>query len=164
MIYLESKELEKLKKSFAGHEKKINEAASSGLSRIALIILAKAQQTLKANDNVATGKLINSRKINKQNNLSLDVGFDANYATSIEFGQKAGTIVNINALIQWVKKKGLVSRRGKNREKEAKSIAFAIRESIKQQGTKARPFLYPAMRDSENEVIKVISEAIKRVL
>ena len=54
--------------------------------------------------------------------------------------------------------------RGKDFEKSALSIAFAIQKSIKAKGTKARPFLFPAFRKYESKVINIINNAINRVI
>ena len=54
--------------------------------------------------------------------------------------------------------------RGKDFEKSALSIAFAIQKSIKAKGTKARPFLFPAFRKYESKVINIINNAINKVI
>ena len=153
--------------------KQINAAANEGLESVALDILSDSQATLKENKNIATGKLINSGKVRKNNDNTIDVEYSANYARSIEYGQTAGTKVSVRALVQWIKKKGIADTysnsgrrraRGKDFEKSALSIAFAIQRSIMAKGTKARPFLFPAFRKYENKVINILNNAISKVL
>lgn len=153
--------------------RQINAAANEGLESIALDILSDSQATLKENKNIATGKLINSGKIKKNSDNTIDVEYSANYAKSIEYGQTAGTKVSVRALVQWIKKKGIADTysnsgrrkaRGKDFEKSALSIAFAIQRSIMAKGTKARPFLFPAFRKYENKVINILNNAINKVL
>ena len=160
-------------KSLDKKAKQINAAASEGLESVALDILSDSQATLKENRNIATGKLINSGKVKKNSDNTIDVEYSANYAKSIEYGQTAGTKVSVRALVQWIKKKGIADTytnsgrrraRGKDFEKSALSIAFAIQRSIMAKGTKPRPFLFPAFRKYENKVINILNNAINKVL
>ncbi len=160
-------------KALTKKSREINEAASEGLESVAIDILAESQKTLKENKNIATGKLINSGKIKKNTDNTIDVEYSAIYAKSVEYGQPAGTKVSVKALVEWIKKKGIADTytmsgrrraRGANFEKSALSIAFAIQKSIKAKGTKARPFLFPAFRKFESKVLNIINNAIKKVL
>ena len=74
-------------KSLDKKAKQINAAASEGLESVAIDILADSQATLKENKNIATGKLINSGKVKKNTDNTIDVEYNANYAKSIEYGQ-----------------------------------------------------------------------------
>ena len=172
-IHIDKGSLNMTMKSLDKKAKQINAAASEGLESVALDILADSQATLKENKNIATGKLINSGKVKKNTDNTIDVEYNANYAKSIEYGQTAGTKVSIKALVEWIKKKGIADTytnsgrrraRGANFEKSALSIAFAIQKSIKAKGTKARPFLFPAFRKYESKVINIINNAINRVI
>lgn len=158
-VSLDNAELKKLDKDFQKCAIKINEASSSGLKRIALKVLAKAQKNIKEADSVVTGKLINSGKVIPQKDLTIDVDFNTNYAAAYEFGRKGGENVSQKNIYQWYRKKT-----GENDEKKLKSIAYLITRKIKLFGTKPKPFLYPAMRDSENEMIDLIKDSIKKVL
>ena len=172
-VSIDNAELNKLNKNFEKHALKVNQAANEGLKRAGMKILAKAQSNLKEAGSIATGALINSGRVQSNPDYSVDVRFDKNYASSVEFGQKAGTVVSIKALKEWIKKKGIMDtktalgkrkKRGVDFEKKITGLAFAIRNIIKERGTKAKPYLYPAMRENENEVLTILKQAIKQVL
>ena len=105
-------------KSLDKKAKQINAAASEGLESVAIDILADSQATLKENKNIATGKLINSGKVKKNTDNTIDVEYNANYAKSIEYGQTAGTKVSIKALVEWIKKKGIADTYTKSRYRD----------------------------------------------
>ena len=172
-LELESKELGKLNKMLKGSEKKINEAAFDGLKRVGLKTLAAAQRNLKDAKSIASGQLINSGKTAPQPDFSVDVEFNANHAIWVEYGRKAGGMPPIKPIFEWIKKRGLSDayapsggrrKRGADFAKKAMSLAYAIAKSIARNGTKAKPFLFPAMRENEKEMMRVINEAIKKVL
>lgn len=143
------------------------------MNRVALNTLADAQRNLKDSKSIATGQLINSGKVKPQPDFTIDVQFEANHAYWVEFGRKAGGMPPIKPIFEWIKKKGLSDsftpnggrrKRGADFEKRAMSMAFAIAKSIARLGTKAKPFLFPAMRENEKAMMQEINEAIKKVL
>jgi len=172
---IRSSEIEALNKKFNSLSQKVNKAAGDGLNRVGMKILADAQGNLKKNNSIATGKLINSGKVvDARGSFDVEVGFDTDYAYFVEFGRKGGTPQPWKPIFEWVKKKHIVSTLNINTkrpsskqqdyETRAKSLAFAIAKSIERKGTKARPFLYPAFRKNEDEVIKILQDAINRVV
>ena len=173
-ITLDRASLKETQRALHKKSAEINALAEEGLQRIGLDILADAQRELKANDNIATSKLINSGVVRKVENGVIEVIFRADYAANIEQGQKAGTIVGINALMQWIKKKGILdlfsirthkrAKRGDDYERRLKGLAFAIRKTIQRRGTKAQPYLYPAFRKNQSRVTRILSNAIRKAL
>lgn len=172
-IELPEGELAKLKGLLRGKEKQINEAANTGLNRVAMSVLADAQKNLKDKGSIATSQLINSGRIKPQTDMSIDVSFEANHAYWVEYGRKAGGMPPIKPILEWIKKKGIADKttpsgarktRGKDFLKEATSLAYAIAKSIARFGTKAKPFLFPAFRKNEANMMRVIDDAIKKVL
>ena len=172
---IRSSEIEALNKKFNSLSQKVNKAAGDGLNKVGMKILADAQGNLKKNNSIATGKLINSGKVvDARGSFDVEVGFDTDYAYFVEFGRKAGTPPPWRPIFEWVKKKHIAdtfsikTRRPTARqhdfETKAKSLAFAIAKSKERKGTKARPFLYPAFRKNEDEVIKILQDAINRVV
>lgn len=173
-IAVSNSELNRLNNNFAKHAKKINEASSLGLNRIALQVLAKAQANIKDKDGVVTGQLINSGRVLPKRDFTIDVNFTSAHASAYEFGRKSGKMPPIEVIEQWLKKRGALDtylintqkqkKRGADFEKKLKSVAFLIARAIGRVGTKGKPFLYPAMRDSENDMINVLKKSIKEVL
>ena len=162
-IYIDSKEIDGLNKKFKLLGIKVDEETKTGLKNAGLKILAEAQRNIKKDKSIATGQLINSGKVTEESGIK--VGFESNHAANVEHGQKAGTIVAPSVLVQWLKKKKIYFRgRSKKKQNILWAVATKISQNIKLGGTKAKPFLYPALRNNENEVIRIISNAIKKVI
>ena len=169
-IYIDSKEIDGLNRKFKLLGIKVDEETKTGLKNAGLKILAEAQRNIKKDKSIATGQLINSGKVTEESGIK--VGFESNHAANVEHGQKAGTIVAPSVLVQWLKKKGFYAKgvRGGRAKRGTKfnnaiwAVATKISQNIKQKGTKAKPFLYPALRENEAEVIRILSNAIKKVI
>ena len=156
--------------------KEVYLAAYKGLATAAMKILADAKMTLKNNGSIATGQLRDSGVVERGDNY-IDVDFKAEHASAVEFGRKAGSTPPIGDMVQglqsWVMKRGLADTNtaGGNRRarggdffRRVRSIAFLIARSIGKKGTKAQPFLYPALRNNEHHIQSAIEAAIKKVL
>ena len=172
-LELPSSELAKMNKLFRSKATEINKFAQEGLNRVAIQVKADAQKGLKESKSIASGQLINSIFIRPQKDLSIDVTAEAAHSYWVEFGRKAGGMPPIKPILEWIKKKGLSDtttaaggrrKRGADFYKAATSLAWAIAMSIKQKGTKARPFLFPAFRKNEADMMKVIGDAIKKTI
>ena len=189
-LELSNAELGRMNLMFKGKLKEINAEAHNGLNEVAMLVKIDAQKNLERNGSYATGKLMSDIKIRPQTDLTIDVAAEANYAYWVEFGRRAGqTPPPYKFILEWVKKKQIAdtfsikthkqvyrgaakdytNKKGKEVKrsdyyKKAIGIAIAIAKSIGKQGTKAKPFLYPAMRASETEMMIVINRAIKKVL
>ena len=188
-LELSNAELGRMNSMFRGKLKEINAEANKGLKEVAMLVQGAAIKNIERNGSQATGQLINSIKIRDRNDLTIDVAAEADHAYWVEFGRKAGGIPPIKPILEWVKKKQIAdtfsikthkqvsrgaakaytNKKGKEVKqsdyyKKAIGIAIAIAKSIGKQGTKARPFLYPAMREFETEMMIVINRAIKKVI
>lgn len=172
-LELSNSELARMNKMFKGKAKEINQMAQEGLNKVAMEVKADAQKGLKEAKSISTGQLINSIFIRPQKDLSIDVAAEANHAYWVEFGRKAGGMPPIKPILEWIKKKGLSDtttaaggrkKRGADFYKAATSLAWAIAKSIAAKGTKARPFLFPAFRKNEADMMRVIGDAIKKVI
>ena len=167
----------------------INKAAYEGLYSVAMRVLADAKRILKENNSNATGQLRDSGIVKRQADNSVDVIFRAEHASAVEFGRRAGTPPPYAPIMEWIKKKGFADtydekgkRKGrgsavsytniKTRKTVYKSdyykkitgIAIAIAKNIGKVGVKAKPYLYPAFRKNEEDIDKILKEAIKKVL
>ena len=76
-------------------------------------------------------------------------------AGPLEFGVKGGSRPPIGRIIEWVKRKNLKARGGrkfKNREEEARFIAFAISRSIGRKGIRARSYIKESIDDTMTKI------------
>ena len=172
-LELSNAELAKMNKLFRGKQKEINAEAEKGLNKVAMQVAADAKANLKANKSIASGQTINSVFVRPQKDMTTDVAAEAAHSYWVEFGRKAGGMPPIKPILEWIKKRGLSDtttaaggrrKRGADFYKAATSLAWAIAVSIAKKGTKARPFLFPAFRKNEADMMRVIGDAIKKVI
>lgn len=190
-LTIDNKELIKLNKEFKVIASKVNAAGNDGLEKVAADILKDAQYNLEKDGKHVTGQAQNSGRIEKQSDGTIDVGFIAKHAGAIEFGRKAGlTPPPYRPILEWIKRKhildtinlktGKENKRGsatsysniKTRKttnvsdyyKKAIGMAIATAKKIGEKGIKASPFLYPAFRKNEQEVLRILGNAIKKVI
>ena len=130
--------------------KKAKESAKKELGASADDILLEAQKNLYKNKSIAFSNLVNSGVI-EEYDKGYTVSFRDSYAWAVEFGRKAGSIVTVDELLPWVKKKLRI-----NKKKDQERVAFFVSRAIFRFGTKAKPFFYPAYE----KVIKGISQRI----
>ena len=189
-LELPSAELARMNKMFKGKAKEINAEAQKGMNTVAMRVADDAKKTLKENGSIATSQLINSIFIRPQTDSTIDVKAEANHAYWVEFGRKPGKLPPIKPILEWIKKKGLADTYSiKNHKRAARgsatsysviatkrtvlksdyykraiAMAWAIAKSINSHHTKARPFLFPAFRKNKADMMRVIGDAIKRVI
>jgi len=133
-------------------DKTIRDRVDHAIDESAAQVLADSRRTVAK----AWGNLARSGQTPKIQG-GRQVLFNANYAMQVEFGRKPGKRPPLQAIIDWVHKKGLVgtyrktgmqSRRriGNSAQMlaEDKPVAFMIAKKIGKYGTKPQPFLFPA--------------------
>lgn len=170
-----------LQKKLREYGPKGTEAAMHGVKVTAMEILLNAKQRLQSGSHRVTGMLFNSGKvlIDSEDDKFLDVVFSGggtestDYAEYVEFGRRAGRMPPLEAITEWVVKRGLAdsyntkSRKRAERDTEfnyrAMSIAFLIARKIAKHGTKAHPFLYPAFEAKQNKLISNIKKELKKL-
>lgn len=169
-INLPDGEFKKLNEMLSREANRINKQALEGLYSVGMNVLADSQANISKNRSIATSKLINSGSVKRQPDNSVDVIYDADYAYWVEHGRKSGRKPPFKMILEWVRKRGIADaapavrgrrRRGVGFEDRARSIAYAIATSIGKNGTKARPFLYPAFRKNEAAMMRVLNNVIK---
>lgn len=154
--------------------------AMKGLKVTSLEILNNAKERLVQGGQRVTSKLFNSGKVVKsKTEMAYEVVFggvegELMYAYYVEFGRRAGKMPPIDYITEWVVKKGLadtyniktrkVTKRGKEFDYRAMSIAFLIARSIAKKGTKAHPFLYPAFEEKKENLLKNISNEVNKLI
>lgn len=100
--------------------------------KVGKLIIASLQKELIGQGHDATGNLINSfeqRVIELPNNIVLEILMDE-YGIYVNEGRKTGgKKVPISVLVEWIERKAIV-----NGDKEVKSLAFAIQNTIHKEG------------------------------
>lgn len=89
----------------------------------------------------------------------------AEYWKYIEYGRKAGKRPPINAILTWVRKKGITPRGGV--KMSDRSLAFMIAKKIGKVGIQPRPVLFEKIVKSKNfetNVLKALQKDIKAEL
>jgi hypothetical protein len=101
-------------------------------NKVGKLIIASLQKELIEQGHDATGNLINSfeqRVIEVPNSIVLEILMDE-YGIYVNEGRKTGgKKVPINVLVDWIERKAIV-----NGDKEVKSLAFAIQQTIHKEG------------------------------
>jgi len=128
-----------------GLSKEVQAKAIAEMKASAMRVKSDAQRTLKKNGKYVYGKLHNSGNVRTGDKEAV-VEFNSSYAGNVEFGQRIGTVVSYAHLKDWVKKKGLASKKN-----DIGRIAYFVKKKIKASGVKKSPFLRPAF---ERERIK----------
>ena len=153
MMYIDKASMKNLSVNFKAFQAEVLRSAIDGLKDFGLKIIAQAKANLKNNDSVASGLLRNSGRVVVQPDNTVDAGFYSNYAAFVEEGRKPGGMPPVDAIEQWVKRKGRKRNSGlkaaavftgKSEDQLARSAAWAIAKTIKEHGTRPHPFLKPA--------------------
>lgn len=157
-------------------------AAMRGVRVTALEILNNAKERLVQNGSRVTSKLFNSGKVvaDDENANFVDVIFSgggdgySDYAEFVEFGRRAGRMPPVEAITEWVRKKGIAdtysiktqrqSKRDASFDNRAQNIAFAIARKIARQGTPAKPFLFPAFEAKKGNIITNIEKELDKLI
>ena len=173
-LLLDKTELFEVQKQIKQFGTEAENASYKAMNSVAMDIIQDGQKNIKQNDSIATSQLLNSGRVKGDRpNLGVDAEFNTGHASVVEFGRKSGKFPPIDVILQWVKKRGLAdtysiktqhkTRRGDAFEVRAKQAAFLIARKIAKEGTRARPFLYPAMKSNEGNFLKKIKDAIKQI-
>ena len=102
------------------------------LNKVGKLIIASLQKELIEQGHEASGNLVNSfeqRVIEVPNSIVVEILMDK-YGIYVNEGRKTGgKKVPINVLVDWIERKAIV-----NGDKEVKSLAFAIQQTIHKEG------------------------------
>lgn len=154
--------------------------ARKGLQKAGLQIIADAKANLRSGNNVVTGQLRASGKVQKVegDEDALDVGFfsqqtTGGYAFFVEYGRRAGKMPPVDVIKAWLKKKTAI-RGAKSAFKSAAAfammkpeaymqhLAWAIAKGIARRGTRPHPFFNPAIEKNRKAVSEAIAEGVKK--
>jgi len=101
-------------------------------NKVGKLIIASLQKELIQQGHQASGNLVNSfeqRVIEVPNSIVIEILMDE-YGIYVNEGRKTGgKKVPINVLVDWIERKAIV-----NGDKEVKSLAFAIQQTIYKEG------------------------------
>ena len=132
-----------------------------GLQKAGLEVIADAQRNLRANSSVVTGLLRQSGKVQKVDDLTIDVGFfdsrnkQSGYAHFVEYGRRAGRMPPPDELAQWAYKKYQLRDR-----KLARQVGWAMAVEIARKGTQPHPFFVPAIEKNKSKIVSAIRDAV----
>ena len=82
--------------------------------------------------------------------ISAEVVAGAKYAPFVEFGRKPGTQPPIQNLERWANKRGI--------------DPFVVARSIGRYGTKAQPFMHPALEKNRRNIIIEFEQALRKTI
>lgn len=131
------------------------------LDKVASQMRSALIESIKANKKVSTGSLVNSIKINVNNdpnNPSISVDGNSYYAV-IEEGRKPGKYTPISPLKEWIRAKGIETD-----EAKITSRAFAISNSIKKKGIKASPLTENTFKQTLPLFDRIINQVMDKDL
>ena len=157
--------LQELLRMMGARRVEVNRAAAEGLKRAGAGIIADGQRNLRQNTSWVTGQLANSVRVVDNGDEGLDTGFfdqrsnSEGYASYVEYGRRAGKMPPPAMLGEWVYKKLRVRDR-----KAATSIGWAMAVNIARRGTRPHPFFIPAVNKWKSRIVRVITEATRRVI
>lgn len=156
-------------------------AAMQGLHLAGAQIIVDAKQNLRDGDNVVTGQLRASGKVQRVegDNSQIDVGFfgkdtRGGYAAYVEYGRRSGKMPPVDEIAQWLRKKSAVRAGGKSALASAaafmgrkpadyiRSLAWAIARTIGKKGTRPHPFFGPAVEKNKKAISDAIAEAVRK--
>jgi len=155
-------------------EKRIDDA----LNDIADVVGAKADSILRDSDfkigSFNNGDLARSLVIDKDTPLVKEVGYEAFYATYIEYGTNPH-FPPIDVIYDWIRKKQndidwvqatgkiyISPKTGKEYDKGLLNAAYAIVNHIGNEGTDAKPFIRPALEYGRNKTKQILKENLER--
>jgi hypothetical protein len=162
---IDEKSLRELNANFDDFTRELNIVCKEALKNLGAKIVAAAQDTLRKNGNIYQSHLINSGRTAEHADGSILAGFPMKHAGAVEFGRR-GKKQDASLkyppyyfIRRWVDYRGLGAD-----DKEAKSIAFAIRAKIGEEGSKPHPFLYPAFEKNKRLYEQVIRKGARKLL
>lgn len=144
-------------------DKAIVTAASDGLRRGALNIIADAQDNLRSNGSVVTGLLRQSGKVQRAGDLEIDAGFfdtrnqEGGYALFVEYGRRAGKMPPPETLEAYCYKKFQLKD-----WKAARAMGWAMAVKIAREGTRPHPFFAPAIDKNRRPLVQTVRDAINK--
>ena len=155
--------LEQVLKAIDRSDKAIVTAASDGLRKGALNIIADAQDNLRRNGSVVTGLLRQSGKVQRAGDLEIDAGFfdtrnqEGGYALFVEYGRRAGKMPPPETLEAYCYKKFQLKD-----WKAARAMGWAMAVRIAREGTRPHPFLGPAIDKNRRSLVQTVRDAINK--
>lgn len=151
-------QIENAKYQFTQFGKQVKTGAEKAIAQACLLVERDAK--INANKHSDTGLLKNSithvLETNSDGVIQGFVGSSLAYAAMVEFGSAPHTQYDghedfVESVTLWCQRHGITDKI---------HIYFVIKH-IKENFTKAQPFLYPAFDKNQDQVIKMIDEAIK---
>ena len=162
-----SVEVKGLKETQAALEKVTQEMSGSRMFNAVRRATLKVERSAKKNAPVNTGRLRAAItpvvNVNRTGFLGLShsiegvVGSNVAYAAAAEYGSKPHW-APFDAILRWVQLKRLASA------KKAEGVARAIWVTIARKGTKAHPYMEPALEENRDYIVATIDGAVVEII
>ena len=133
----------------------------AGLNIIGEFIVDQLVKTLDEQGHRASGELQETMRHEvKRTGSGFDIIIYAkDYAKYVDKGIPSGVWVSVYALMEWIETKGIVTG-----EREVKSLAFAIRRTIFNEGSPTKGSLKFSRTGKRDEFIKVMLDANAKII
>lgn len=160
--YIELEGLSDVLRRFDSVSEEVREAAMTGMEKGGMRIIADAQDNLRKNGSVVTGLLRASGRVQKIDDLTIDVGFFdttnkySGYAYYVEHGRKAGRMPPPAEFIQYARKKLRLTAA------EAVSAGWAMAMKVAREGTQPHPFFRPAVEKNQGKILDYMMDELKK--
>ena len=173
-LHIDQRDLDRLGMNMEQFQRECFKEAKEGLKNLGQRIITNAQANLKRkklvgkistgyvkrSNTIASGALVNSGAVKEGSDNTIMAGFPMKYAYYVEYGRRPGGYPPFAEIYEWIRKKHIPVWD----DKEARNIAFAIRHSIGENGTKPSPFLRPAYEKNKGLIERFVAKTVKKVL
>ena len=128
---------------------------NKGLDKAALKMVVAAQKQIEENKSFGTSDLMRSITFKSSFSAFERIVYSGvKHSYFVENGSAGGSMPPAKPLITWLRLKNGLS------EKEAKRRAFPLARSIRDNGTKANPFMGPAFEKTESTLVQIIEDSV----
>ena len=141
------------------------------------LLESRMKENLTRHDSVASGNLRAGVQSTPpritETEIAISVGPDQAYAPKVEFGTKPHW-TPLESLIEWVRLKHLAGvysirtgrRLGSKEQQRAEDVALAkaVQWKIYRHGTRARPFIIPAVDESTDDIQRLFEDAVYKLV
>ncbi len=120
----------------------------------------EGQAKINTTPNVNTGRLrssITHRVKQKKDEVQVEVGSNVKYASYLEYGTKPH-FPPVYSLSKWVE------RKIRPKKSDVMRITYLIAKKIAMSGTKAYPYLRPAIRSAYDNIDSILKKSLEIVL
>ena len=133
--------------------KRLDQAVDRGANELA--------REAKRNAPKAHSHLVNSIRVQRDEDLARIVGPNMDYGPYVEQGSGPGGKPPRQSILDWIRVKGIQPNQPNMTQA---SLAFVISRSIARKGIEPQPYMTPAAEDSRDRVHELVSKAVTLAL